>query len=109
MTPVVWTKSARDDLEDILAYVAARSPQGAATIARRVEEAILDIATFPRAARRDPETGTFEWVVGGVPLLLIYELISSESGDDGQADIIAVFNTDRNPAGKPGRRDSPSS
>ena len=109
MTPAVWTKSARQDLEDILTYVAARSAQGAATIARRVEEAILDIATFPRAARRDPETGTFEWVVGGVPLLLIYELIRSESGDDRQVDVIAVFNTDRNPADKPGRRDPQSS
>jgi plasmid stabilization system protein ParE len=51
MTPVVWTQGARTDLENILIYVAERSPQGAATIAARTRDAELTIATFPRASR----------------------------------------------------------
>ena len=103
MTPVVWTAAALADLEEVLAYAAERNPQGAATIAARVERAALDIATFPRAARRDPASGTYECIVTGVPLLLIYELITTPDAET-QADIIAVFHTDREPATKPGRR-----
>jgi toxin ParE1/3/4 len=104
MTPVVWTKGALADLEAILTYVAERSPQGAATIAARIRDVELTIATFPRAARRDPDTQTYEAVVSGAPLLVIYDLITAR-GETLQADIIAVFHTSRDPATKPGRRD----
>jgi toxin ParE1/3/4 len=104
MTPVVWTTGARDDLEAILTYVAERSPQGAATISARIRDAELTIATFPRASRRDPETHTYEAVVRGAPLLVIYDLITSSAGKL-QADIIAVFHTSRDPGTKPGRRE----
>ncbi len=77
-----------------------RSPQGAATLASRVEIAAQKIADYPRASRRDPETGSFEYVVKGLPILLIYEL-NSLHGDVGQADIIAVFHTARAPLTKP--------
>lgn len=103
MTPVVWTKAALADLEQILAYVSERNEKGAATIAVRVQQAILDISTFPRANRRDKATGTYECVVRGVPLLLIYDLIVTSDGGQ-QADIIAVFHTSRDPIAKPGRR-----
>lgn len=104
MLPVVWTTAALADLEQILTYVAERSPQGAATIAARVQQATLDIATVPRASRRDPATGTYECVVRGVPLLLVYEFVTRPDGAP-QADIIAVFHTAREPGGKPGRRE----
>ena len=104
MTPVAWTKGALDDLESILEYVAARSLQGAATVSARVSEAEQTIALFPRASRRDVETGTYEAVVTGVPLLIIYELITTPDGEH-QADVIAVFHTSRDPGTKPGRRE----
>ncbi len=103
MTTVSWTKAAIRDLEEILSFVAEQSPQGAATIAARVHQAALDIATFPRASRRDTVTGAYEAVVRGVPLLLIYELIKAADGNL-QADIISVFHTSRDPDTKPGRR-----
>ena len=103
MTPVVWTTAALDDLEAILTYVAAKSPKGAATIAARVQDAEVAISTFPRASRRDPETGAYEAVVRNVPLLLIYEIDTTRTGAP-QADIVAVFHTSRDPTTKPGRR-----
>lgn len=39
-----------------------------------------------------------------MPLLLIYQIISTAEGTE-QADIIAAFHTARDPAEKPGRRD----
>ncbi len=104
MTRIIWTRPALDDLADILAYVQARSRQGAATIATRVEEALASIVTFPRANRLNNETGSYECVLRGVPLLLIYELVSA-GPDDVRAEIIAVFHTSRDPDTKPGRRD----
>ncbi len=103
MIAVAWTTAALDDLEAILTYVAARSPQGAASMAARVSDTEVAIATFPRASRRDPDTGAYEAVVRRMPLLLIYEIVAVPDGHE-QADIIAVFHTSRDPAAKPGHR-----
>ena len=104
MIDVVWTTPALSDLEQILTYTAERSPQGAASIANRVERSLLDIATFPRANRRDEVTGVYECVVKGMPLLLIYELLGQPDGTD-RAEIVAVFHTSRDPVSKVHRRD----
>lgn len=104
MIEITWTTGALVDLEDILTYVAARSPQGAATIAARIRDTERTIMTFPRATRRDPETGAYEAVVSGTPLLVIYELVT-QAEETIRADVIAVFHTSRDPASKPGRRD----
>ncbi len=104
MIAVAWTMAALGDIEVILNYVAARSPQGAANMAARVRDTELTISTFPRAFRRDPATGVHEAVVRGMPLLLIYQIVGTPDGSE-QADIIAVFYTSRDPAAKPGRRD----
>lgn len=104
MITVAWTMAAREDLEETLTYVAERNPRGAATIAERILEAETTISTFPRAARRDADTGAFEAVVRKVPCLLIYEIVDAHGEE--QADIIAVFHTSRDPAAKPGRRNA---
>ena len=105
MITVVWTRPALSDLEQILTFTAERSPRGAATIANRVERSVLDIATFPRANRRDPSTGVYECVVKCMPLLLIYELISFPGGLE-RAEIVAVFHTSRDPSSKVRRREA---
>ena len=104
MTPVVWTRAALRDLEEILEYVEERSHQGAISVARRVDRTVETISIFPRTARRDPATGVYETVVRGAPLLIIYEFVGLNDGKS-EAQIIAVFLTSRNPASKPGRRD----
>lgn len=91
---VVWTPEATDDLENVLAYIAARNPAAAASVAERIDRAVDDIAFFPRAARLDRESGCREAVVRGLPLLIIYAV----TGD--LIEIIAVFHTSRDPATK---------
>ena len=72
-------------------------------IAKRVEDAEKALAVFPRSSRYNAETGTYEAIVRGVPLLLIYEL-KSTSEESERVEIIAVFYTARHPNSKPGRR-----
>jgi len=55
----------------------------------------LALAHFPRAARLDEETGAREYVVRGLPLLIIYV-----AADD-WVEIIGIFHTARDPEGKP--------
>lgn len=100
MMEVVWTNAARADLQRLLSYVSEQSPQGAATIVSRVMETELGIATFPRAARCDRIAGFYERVVRGLPLLMIYEIVSNV-GVPSRVEIIAVFHTAQNPSSKP--------
>jgi len=99
---VVWTEAAFRDLEHILAFTAARSTQGAATIAARIAKSVHAISTLPKAARYDKATGVYERAVPGLPLLIIYEVVAGANGGD-RAEIIAVFHTSRDPDGKPTR------
>jgi toxin ParE1/3/4 len=100
MIVIRWTTEAVADLEQILSFVAKQNPQGSATIVTRIEEALSTIEAWPRACRHDATSGTYEWVIRGLPLLLIYELITLPDHST-QADIIAVFHTSRNPTDKP--------
>ena len=103
MIEVIWTKPAEKDLENILAYVAGESLQGANTIASRIEKTVSVISRFPLGARPDRETGSYERVVSGLPYLLIYDLVEVP-GDGLRAEVLAVFHTSRSPEKKP-RRD----
>ena len=103
MTEVIWTRAAIDDLNDILSYAAARNAKGAATLAEKVGAAAKALQTFPRASRYIAETNTYEAVVRGVPLLLIYEINSDASGNV-RVEILSVFHTSQNPSAKQGRR-----
>lgn len=101
MTTIEWSEAALGDLRSIHDYVRARSSQGAVTIASRIEDAERRIALFPRSSRRDAESGTYEYVLRGLPYILIYDLTTRADGQE-CATIIAVFHTSRDPSAKPG-------
>jgi toxin ParE1/3/4 len=56
--------------------------------------AVKALGIFPRAARFDRETETYERPIPGLPLLLIYTV------SEKLVEVIAVFHTSRDPAGK---------
>lgn len=91
---VVWTPEAADDLDTILAFIAARSPAGAASVAAAIDHSLQTISEFPRAGRLDAETGAREWPIPGLPLLVIY------IHDETLVEVIAFFHTSRDPAEK---------
>ena len=49
---VTFERLAEADLEEIVAYLSARSPQGAENVARDIFDAVEIIATYPYASRR---------------------------------------------------------
>lgn len=53
--PVVWSLSAQRGLEDVLAYIAGNSLQGAQLVARRTLEAADSLATLSERGRVVPE------------------------------------------------------
>lgn len=91
---IVWTPEAADDLDTILSFIAERNPSAAASVAARIDHSLQTISQFPRAGRIDAETGTREWPIPGLPLLVIY------LHGDALVEIIALFHTSRDPAEK---------
>lgn len=63
-------------------------------MAARIDRALGTIQNFPNAARLDEETGAHEYVLRGLPLLIIYTV-----GSD-VIEIVAVFHTSRDPERK---------
>ena len=91
---VVYTAEALGDVGNILSFVAVQSPSHAPNVAARIDMVAKALAIFPRAARYDRETSTYERPIPGLPLLLIY-MVSDEL-----VEVIAVFHTSRDPTAK---------
>jgi toxin ParE1/3/4 len=96
---VIFTREASDDLEGILHYIATHNPAAGKSVASRIDQTLSIIGDFPRAGRLDAESGAREWVVPGLPLLIVYTVQSDF------VEVVAVFHTSRDPATKrrPGR------
>ena len=71
---VRWTVEASAELDDILAYIAARDASAANLVAERVLKAEESIRRFPNAARRDAETDTYDRYI---PKIRIIDLCGS--------------------------------
>ena len=54
---VVWSRPALDALNDALAYIAAESPPGAASVARAALEGAESLSTLAERGRIVPEIG----------------------------------------------------
>src|SRR3977135_10977 len=91
---VVYTADALGDVRQVLSFVADQSPTHAPQVAARIDLAVKALGVFPRAARFDRETNTYERPMPGLPLLLIYTV------SDELVEVIAVFHTARDPAAK---------
>ena len=94
MIDVAWSPEAAEDLENILTYIAKNSREAAGLVAARIRESEQAIALFPRAARQDPASGSWERPVPGLPLLFVY-VIANEC-----VRIVALFHTAQAPEHK---------
>ena len=63
-------------------------------VADRIGRAVRNIGYFPAVGRRHERTGTREYLVRGLPYLLVYTV------DDESIEIIALFHTSRDPEAK---------
>jgi toxin ParE1/3/4 len=85
---VTIRESASADLERIYAWIAQDSPRNAISVVRRIDTAIEDkLAFFPYMGRRGKAPGTREWVVHGLPYIIVYRI----DDETDELTVVAIF------------------
>ena len=62
MLPIIWRDRARDDLVEIIHFIAAEDPRAARRLKERLESAILPVAEHPYLHRAGRVPGTRELI-----------------------------------------------
>jgi toxin ParE1/3/4 len=89
---VIVREAAYDDLDRIFAWIAKDRPRSADAVIERILECADRLGRFPRMGHVGSAPGTFEWVVPGLPYILVYEV---HDADDLVA-VVAVFHGAQN-------------
>jgi toxin ParE1/3/4 len=84
---VRYRQRALRDIDNIHEYIARRNPRAAREVAARIRRAADHLGVWPRAGHVGRAPGTYEWVVVGLPYVIVYEI---DEGADEIA-IIAIF------------------
>jgi plasmid stabilization system protein ParE len=84
---VRYRRRAQLDIENIHGYINERNPRAATEVAARIRDAADRLGAWPYTGHVGRASGTYEWVVVGLPYVIVYEI--DESGDE--VAIIAVF------------------
>jgi toxin ParE1/3/4 len=85
-----WLTSGSMSLRRHLAYIAARHPDVAVRVCRRIRLAVLRLSEFPDSGRLGQEPGTWEVAVPGLPYLVVYRVRPAG------VEILRVFHTSMN-------------
>jgi toxin ParE1/3/4 len=75
---VRYTLPALADLDTILDYITARSPQGAKRVRRRIHSVIALLAAFPFTGKRTDDVTIRRQAVRPFPYLVFYEVAPDE-------------------------------
>jgi toxin ParE1/3/4 len=84
---VIIREAARTDLDRIHAWIAQDRPRSADAVIGRILESVERLGRFPYMGHTGLVRGTFEWVVPGLPYIIVYEIVAS----DGLVAVTAVF------------------
>ena len=71
---VIWTQTARRDLESLRDYILEHDPGAASRIAAAVHDSVETLMQFPARGRPGRLPGTRELVVAGTPYVVPYKL-----------------------------------
>jgi toxin ParE1/3/4 len=71
---VRYRRRARLDIEDIYQYIGKRNPRAATEIVARIRYAADRPGSLPYMGHVDRSPGTYEWVVVGLPYVIVYEI-----------------------------------
>jgi toxin ParE1/3/4 len=84
---VRYRRRALLDIENIHEYIQKRNPRAATDVVARIRRAVDRLAIWPYVGHAGRDAGTYEWVVVGLPYIIVYEVdeVADEIG------IIAVF------------------
>ena len=69
-----FSARARSQLVTIQAYIDERNPVAAARVGAAIRDAAERLRYFPLAGRGGRSSGTREWVVRGLPYVIVYEV-----------------------------------
>jgi toxin ParE1/3/4 len=69
-----YTAEAREHIAGIYNYVHDRSPVVATQVVARIRLAAERLTEFPRMGRAGNVPGMHEWVVRGLPYIIVYEI-----------------------------------
>jgi plasmid stabilization system protein ParE len=75
----------RHDLGNIYNYIEERDPQAASRVIARIRAAVDLLSEFPRIGHAGRAPDTREWVVKGLPYIIVHEL------RDDELIILAIF------------------
>ena len=84
---VIIRETAYDDLDRIYAWIAKDRPRSAAAVVDRILESAERLGLFPYMGHAGRQAGTYEWVVSGLPYIIVYNV----QEDEGQVIVSAVF------------------
>lgn len=73
MLPITWRASAREDLANIIGYIAERNPQAARRMKDRIEESVSSLAEHPYLHRVGRVPGTRE-VIAHPNYIVVYRV-----------------------------------
>ena len=84
---VIIRDAAYDDLDGIFRWIAKDRPQAAHSVIERILESIERLGELPYIGHKGKAQGTLEWVVTGLPYIVIYKI----DVDRNELQITAVF------------------
>lgn len=76
---VIFDKEARGDLDRIYAWIAKDNPAAADSIIGRILDVAEYLGRLPHLGHPGRARGTLEWVVKGLPYIIVYELPSARA------------------------------
>jgi toxin ParE1/3/4 len=71
---IAFTRRAKLDLDELIAYIGEENPKAAVTIASRIRERIRLLREHPEIGRRGRWPGTRELVVDRTPYIVAYRI-----------------------------------
>jgi len=75
---VIIRETAYDDLERIFAWIAKDRPRSANAVIERILESAERLGRFPYVGHPGRARGTYEWVIPGLPYILVYQVREDE-------------------------------
>jgi toxin ParE1/3/4 len=83
-----FTAEAREHIAAIYSYIRDRNPVAATQVVARIRGAAEQLAEFPRMGHVGRVPGTHEWVVRGLPYIIVYQ---TGAADPNEVLILGVF------------------
>jgi toxin ParE1/3/4 len=83
-----YTTDALEHIAEIHGYIRDRSPAAATQVVARIRLAAERLTEFPRMGHLGRVPGTHEWVVRGLPYIIVYE---TDATDPDEVRVLGIF------------------